>query len=95
MIYLTLTKLFSSSLSWKAKEGGSAEKEITKILQHFFTQYNETVIQKSGRESQKCLGTNKKGENRKYEDNLENLNSCRGIDKGYMKNKQHPWFWKF
>lgn len=45
MIYLTLTKLFSSSLSWTAKEGGSAEKEITKILQHFFTQHNEAAIQ--------------------------------------------------
>lgn len=48
------------------------KKKITRILHHFFAQHNEAAS-KNGTASYKCLGTNKQGENRKYEDNLENL----------------------
>lgn len=73
MIYLTLTMLFSSLLCWDSKgRRWYRKKKITRILHHFFAQHNEAAS-KNGTASYKCLGTNKQGENRKYEDNLENL----------------------
>lgn len=95
MVYLTLSKLFSSLLSWTAKEEGDAGKkkksqEVCTMSLHS----NEAAIKRSGRVSYKGLGTNRQSENRKYEHNLKNLCGCQKYTQVLHEKEVASLFWK-